>query len=183
MKAVGYLAGLTHWYSTSLQFTTFFNLTCYLAPMVERLCIHNLFPCSHMQQYRSSLHTASPTTGTLTPHHVNIKYHPDPGTIHGHAEILEVMRQSIETRKTTLVELALDLIQRLIAHRALTGRVYSINHRRDLAAGVKGKRRGGGGEEDDEDAGEESDVLPPQVCNLCSNVSLLHNDSTYKFSV
>ena len=73
------------------------------------------------------------------------------------------MRLSIETRKTALVELALDLIQRLIAHRALVGRVYSINHRRDLAAGVKTKRRGG--EEDDEDTMEEFDVLPPQVCN------------------
>ena len=72
------------------------------------------------------------------------------------------MRQSIETRKTNLVELALDLIQRLIAHRALAGRVYSINHRRDLAAGGKSKRRGG--EDDEDDGADESGALPPQVC-------------------
>jgi hypothetical protein len=32
---------------------------------------------------------------------------------------LEILRQAIETRKTALVEVALDLIQRLIAHQAL----------------------------------------------------------------
>lgn len=35
------------------------------------------------------------------------------------AALLEVLRQAIETRKTALVEIALDLIQRLIAHQAL----------------------------------------------------------------
>jgi Dimerisation and cyclophilin-binding domain of Mon2 len=35
------------------------------------------------------------------------------------AALLEVLRQAIETRKTALVEVALDLIQRLIAHQAL----------------------------------------------------------------
>lgn len=96
---------------------------------------------SALQPNRHNITNHSTTNGR----HVNSKHHTDHSLIYGHAEILEVMRQSIETRKTTLVELALDLIQRLIAHRALTGRVYSINHRRDLAAGVKGKRRGGGG--------------------------------------
>ncbi len=83
------------------------------------------------------------------------------------AEVLEIMRQSIESRKTALVELALDLIQRLIAHRALSGRVYSINHRRDLGGGGgggKGKRRGGGDDEEEEGAPEEGGQLPPQVC-------------------
>ena len=78
------------------------------------------------------------------------------------AEVLEIMRQSIESRKTALVELALDLIQRLIAHRALAGRVYSINHRRDLGGGGKSKRRGGD-EEDEEGGPEEGGHLPPQV--------------------
>ena len=73
------------------------------------------------------------------------------------------MRQSIESRKTALVELALDLIQRLIAHRALAGRVHSINHRRDL--GGKSKRRGG--DEDEEEGGpEEGGQLPPQARQL-----------------
>jgi hypothetical protein len=71
------------------------------------------------------------------------------------------MRQAIETRKTNVVELALDLIQRLIAHRALVGRVYSINHRRDLAAGAKGKRRAA--EDEEEEVVDEGDVLPPQA--------------------
>lgn len=35
------------------------------------------------------------------------------------AGLLEVLRQAIATRKTALVEVALDLIQRLIAHQAL----------------------------------------------------------------
>lgn len=126
-----------------------------------------------MQQYRRAPDTASPSSGTtfiiiLSVLKVDADLVPD-----GSAEILEVMRQSIETRKTALVELALDLIQRLIAHRALLGRVYSINHRRDLAAGAKGKRRGGGGEEDEEDPVEEFDVLPPQVCDLSSCDGLL----------
>ncbi len=78
------------------------------------------------------------------------------------------MRQSIESRKTALVELALDLIQRLIAHRALAGRVYSINHRRDLGGGGgggKAKRRGGGDDDDEEGGPEEGGQLPPQVCS------------------
>ena len=82
------------------------------------------------------------------------------------AEVLEIMRQSIESRKTALVELALDLIQRLIAHRALAGRVYSINHRRDLGGGGgKGKRRGGGDDDDEEGGPDEGGQLPPQVCS------------------
>jgi hypothetical protein len=79
------------------------------------------------------------------------------------AEVLEIMRQSIESRKTALVELALDLIQRLIAHRALAGRVHSINHRRDL--GGKSKRRGGD-EDEEEGVPEEGGQLPPQARQL-----------------
>lgn len=56
------------------------------------------------------------------------------------AEILEIMREAVETRKKKFLELALDLIQRLITHRALLGHVDSINHRGDLAA-AKGMRR------------------------------------------
>lgn len=35
------------------------------------------------------------------------------------AALLEILRQAVDTRKTALVEVALDLIQRLIAHQAL----------------------------------------------------------------
>ena len=77
------------------------------------------------------------------------------------------MRQAIESRKTALVELALDLIQRLIAHRALAGRVHSINHRRDLGGGGggggKSKRRGGDDDEEEGGASEEGGHLPPQA--------------------
>lgn len=41
-------------------------------------------------------------------------------TLHGAAAaLLEILRQAVDTRKTALVEVALDLIQRLIAHQAL----------------------------------------------------------------
>jgi hypothetical protein len=42
---------------------------------------------------------------------------------------LEILRQAIETRKTALVEVALDLIQRLIAHQALqvTAAVHALS--------------------------------------------------------
>lgn len=85
------------------------------------------------------------------------------------------MRQSIESRKTALVELALDLIQRLIAHRALAGRVYSINHRRDLGGGGKSKRRGGGDDEDEEGGPEDGGQLPPQVGCLADCSASLHD--------
>ena len=41
----------------------------------------------------------------------------------------------METRRTALVDLSLDLIQKLIAHGHLAGSIYNISHRRDPASG------------------------------------------------
>ena len=40
----------------------------------------------------------------------------------------------METRRTALVDLSLDLIQKLIAHGHLAGSIYNISHRRDPAS-------------------------------------------------
>ncbi|KAL3151970.1 hypothetical protein ABBQ32_001093 [Trebouxia sp. C0010 RCD-2024] len=77
-------------------------------------------------------------------------------------ELLDVLRISVETRKTQLVDAALDCVQRLISHGLLCGPVHSINHRREAAskaAGAKQKPR-----DDDDDA--ETAVqgpMPPQA--------------------
>ena len=49
---------------------------------------------------------------------------------------------AVETRRTTLVDLSLDLIQRLIAHAHLAGPVHSISHKRDPAAARSGRKVG-----------------------------------------
>ena len=46
----------------------------------------------------------------------------------------------METRRTALVDLSLDLIQKLIAHSHLAGSVYNISHKRDPAAGRSGRK-------------------------------------------
>jgi Dimerisation and cyclophilin-binding domain of Mon2 len=93
------------------------------------------------------------------------------------SEIISVLRLAIETRKPPVVELALDLIQKLIAHQHLQGRVYSISSRHDgdRKALPKAKRAA---DEDAEEANEDG-ALPPQVAiQLCSaqrtSSSLVH---------
>lgn len=51
------------------------------------------------------------------------------------AGLLAILRMAVETRRTALVDLSLDLIQKLIAHGHLAGSVYNISHKRDPAAG------------------------------------------------
>ena len=48
----------------------------------------------------------------------------------------------METRRTALVDLSLDLIQKLIAHGHLAGSVYSISHKRDATPGRSGRKVG-----------------------------------------
>lgn len=48
------------------------------------------------------------------------------------AALMEILRMAVESRKIQLVDLALDLIQKLIAHKHIQGPISSISHRRDL---------------------------------------------------
>ena len=59
--------------------------------------------------------------------------------VHG-AGMLAILRMAVETRRTALVDLSLDLIQKLIAHGHLAGSVYNISHKRDPAAGRSGRK-------------------------------------------
>ena len=56
------------------------------------------------------------------------------------AGLLAILRMAVETRRTTLVDLSLDLIQKLIAHSHLAGSVYNISHKRDPAARRSGRK-------------------------------------------
>lgn len=44
---------------------------------------------------------------------------------------MEILRLAVESRKVQLVDLALDLIQKLIAHKHIQGPISSVSHRRD----------------------------------------------------
>jgi len=84
--------------------------------------------------------------------------------------LLGVLRLAIEARKPPLAELALDLLQKLIAHGHLAGPVHAVAHRRDApgrgggSAGRAGPRRAS-----DEDlaaepaAAGEPAAMPPQA--------------------
>ena len=77
------------------------------------------------------------------------------------AELLDVLRLSVETRKTQLVDAALDCVQRLVSHGILFGPVHSINHRREAASKAAGARKK---QDDDEDADPGlQGPMPPQV--------------------
>ncbi len=41
---------------------------------------------------------------------------------------------AVETKRTALVDLSLDLLQKLIAHQHLAGPVYAISHKREPTA-------------------------------------------------
>jgi hypothetical protein len=68
---------------------------------------------------------------------------------------------AVETRKVPMVDIALDLLQKLMAFQYLAGRVFSISHKRDPGAKTLG-RSGQGADEDDDDMAA-SDHMPPQV--------------------
>lgn len=56
------------------------------------------------------------------------------------AGLLAILRMAVETRRTALVDLSLDLIQKLMAHSHLAGSVYNISHKRDPVAGRSGRK-------------------------------------------
>ena len=72
---------------------------------------------------------------------------------------MEILRLAVDSRKVQLVDIALDLIQKLIAYQHIQGPVHSISHRRDPAP--KGKRRPTEDEDDLESVGPDSSL--PQV--------------------
>ncbi len=70
---------------------------------------------------------------------------------------------AVETKRAPIVEIALDCVQAMIAHKLLSGPVFSVNHRRDAEgkAPVAGAKKGG---EEEEDGGEEGpEDMPPQA--------------------
>lgn len=67
----------------------------------------------------------------------------------------------METRKTQLVDTALDLIQKLMSHGLLSGPVQSINHRREAANKAAGARKKP--EDDDEADPAAQGPMPVQV--------------------
>ena len=44
-------------------------------------------------------------------------------------QLTAFLRDVVETRKAPMLEVALDMIQRLVAFKLLQGPVYNINHR------------------------------------------------------
>ena len=70
---------------------------------------------------------------------------------------------SVETRKTQLVDAALDLIQKLLSHGLLSGPVQSINHRREAASKAAGARKKVDGDDDEADPAAQG-PMPVQVC-------------------
>lgn len=75
---------------------------------------------------------------------------------------MQVLAMAVDTRKVPMVEAAVDLVQKLIAHQFLIGPVYSIGQKGDTAARKPAKRRVTG-DEDDEVEVASGDVLPHQV--------------------
>ena len=75
------------------------------------------------------------------------------------AGLMDILQLALDTRKIILVDLALGLIQRLVAHQHLVGPVTAVTHKREQGTAPKRK-----GEEDDEAADAAVDgVVPPQV--------------------
>ena len=78
------------------------------------------------------------------------------------AELMQVLAMAVETRKVPMVEAAVDLVQKLIAHQFLIGPVYSISQAIDPTAKKISKRRVTGDDDDDMDVAS-GDALPHQV--------------------
>lgn len=81
------------------------------------------------------------------------------------AELMRVLAMAVETRKVPMVEAAIDLVQKLVAHQFLVGPVFSISQKADHAARKPAKRRVTGDEDDDLE-GQSEDGLPVQVHHL-----------------
>ena len=75
--------------------------------------------------------------------------------------LMEVLRSAVDSKKVQLVDLALDLIQKLIAHQHIQGPVASISHRRDPSKKARGRRAT---EDDEELEAVGGDSVLPQVC-------------------
>ena len=69
--------------------------------------------------------------------------------------LMDILQLALDTRKVILVDVALGLIQRLVAHQHLVGRVTAVRHRREQAPGKKK-----GEEEDEAEGGAEQAALP-----------------------
>ena len=80
-----------------------------------------------------------------------------------------MLRLAIEAKKPPLAELALDLLQKLIAHGNLAGPGHAILHRRDPSVrggGVLGRGVRRASEEDlavEPAAAVDTEAMPPQV--------------------
>ena len=78
------------------------------------------------------------------------------------AGVLDVLRLAMETRKVMLVDIALDLVQKLIAHHHLAGPVHAIAHKRDAASAPRAARRKSHDDDDGAEAAPDG-PMPPQV--------------------
>ena len=107
-------------------------------------------------------------------------------TIDCAAELLDVLRVSVETRKTQLVDAALDCVQRLISHGILSGPVQSINHRREAASKAAGPKKKQA--DDDEEDPAAQGPMPPQVhtslatSSHCCTLAMAHRLSQQQCS-
>ena len=79
------------------------------------------------------------------------------------ADLMAILSLAVDTRKVLLVDIALDLIQKLIAHQHIQGPVASISHRRE-PSGRAEKRRLTEDDEELESAGADSSL--PQARTL-----------------
>ena len=70
------------------------------------------------------------------------------------AVLMDILQLALDTRKVILVDVALGLIQRLVAHQHLVGTVTAVRHRRDQTGRKKGE------EEDEVEGGAEQAALP-----------------------
>ena len=89
------------------------------------------------------------------------------------AGVLDVLRLAMETRKVMLVDIALDLVQKLIAHHHLAGAVHAIAHKSDAASATRPARRRTNDEDDIPEAAADA-PMPPQVRALSSLASAQH---------
>ena len=81
-----------------------------------------------------------------------------------------MLRLAMETRKVMLVDIALDLVQKLIAHHHLAGPVHAITHKRDVGSVARPSRRKSHDDDDGAvDLAAAGDApMPPQVRTLLS---------------
>lgn len=92
----------------------------------------------------------------------------------GAAALMDVLRLAVESRKAQLVDIALDLIQKLIAHKHIQGPISSISHKRD--PGKKAGRRRLTEDEDDLESVTGDDSLPQVIYQaLCYQSSSTAN--------